>query len=137
MENLKTLTVLFRATNSLERIIREDVFQYGLNISEFGVLEALYHKGQLTVKQVIEKVLIANSSMTYVLDILIKKNYITRKQSETDKRSFVLELTETGKKLMDKIFPLHEKNMRAILDCLNAEEEKTLQRALIKIGKGV
>jgi len=135
MNDLKTITVLFRATNSLEKIIREDVFKYGLNVSEFGVLEALYHKDSLSLKGVIDKVLIPNSSMSYVIENLVNKNYIYKKQLEKDKRSFLLELSEKGRKLMNKIFIMHKSNMRQILDILNEEEEKTLQRALVKIGK--
>ena len=135
MNDLKTITVLFRAANSLEKIIRDDVFEYGRNVSEFGVLEALYHKDSLTLKGVIDKVLVPNSSMTYVVENLVNKGYIIKKQSEKDRRSYVLELSEKGRALMDKIFILHAKNMREILDILDEAEERTLQRALVKIGK--
>lgn len=135
MNDLKTITVLFRAYNSLEKLIRDDVFQYGLNVSEFGVLEALYHKERLSVKGVIDKVLVPNSSMSYVIENLVAKSYILKIQSEIDKRSFMLELTDKGRLLMDKIFPIHKQNMRTILDILDDEEEKTLQKALVKIGK--
>jgi MarR family 2-MHQ and catechol resistance regulon transcriptional repressor len=135
MNDLKTITVLFRAYNSLEKIIRDDVFQYGLNVSEFGVLEALYHKEQLSVKAIIDKVLVPNSSMSYVIENLVAKNYIKKVQSEKDKRSFLLSLTDIGRKLMDKIFPIHKSNMRKILDVLENDEEETMQKALVKIGK--
>lgn len=135
MNDLKTITVLFRAYNSLERIIRDDVFQYGLNVSEFGVLEALYHKEQLSVKAIIDKVLVPNSSMSYVIENLVAKNYIKKVQSEKDKRSYLLSLTDIGRRLMDKVFPIHKSNMRKILDVLGTEEEQAMQNALIKIGK--
>ena len=135
MNDLKTITILFRAYNSLEKIIRDDVFQYGLNVSEFGVLEALYHKKQLSVKAIIDKVLVPNSSMSYVIENLVAKNYIQKVQSEKDKRSYLLSLTDIGRNLMDKIFPIHKANMRKILDVLEETEETTLQKALVKIGK--
>jgi len=135
MNNLKTITVLFRAYNSLEKMIRDDVFQYGLNVSEFSVLEALYHKEKLSVKGVIDKVLVPNSSMSYVIENLVKKNYISKNKSDIDKRSFYLQLTDVGKSIMDRIFPIHKKNMRSILDVLDEKEEEVLQKALIKIGK--
>jgi MarR family transcriptional regulator, 2-MHQ and catechol-resistance regulon repressor len=135
MSDLKTLTTLFRAANSIERVIKEDVFKYGLNVSEFGVLEAIYHKGPMNVKDVLEKVLIANSSMSYVIDNLVTKGYLIRKQCIVDKRRFLLELSVKGKSLMDKIFPIHASNMRKILDILDIEEEIALQKSLSKIGK--
>lgn len=135
MNELKTITVLFRAYNSLEKAVRDDIAKYGLNTSEFGVLEALYHKEKLSVKGVIDKVLTPNSSMSYVIENLVNKGYIIKKQSEKDKRSFVLELTQMGRKMMDVIFPLHKQNIRDILNVLDEEEEIALQKALVKIGK--
>ena len=135
MNNLKTITILFRSHNSLEKAIKDDVLKYGLNVSEFGVLEALYHKEKLSVKGIVDKVLVPNSSMSYVIENLVNKGYISKIQSQKDKRSFMLELTSKGRELMDKIFPLHKKNMRAILDVLDENEEAILQKALVKIGK--
>ncbi len=135
MNDLKTLTTLFRAANSLERVIKEDVFKYGLNVSEFGVLEAIYHKGPMNVKDVLAKVLIANSSMTYVIENLVTKGYIIKKQCTVDKRRFLLDLSEKGKDLLDKIFPIHYNNMRSILDILDSDEEVALQKSLSKIGR--
>ncbi|MDD3711881.1 MAG: MarR family winged helix-turn-helix transcriptional regulator [Candidatus Izemoplasmatales bacterium] len=135
MNELKTITVLFRAYNSLEKAVRDDIAKYGLNTSEFGVLEALYHKEKLSVKGVIDKVLTPNSSMSYVIENLVNKGYIIKKQSEKDKRSYVLELTLVGRNLMDEIFPLHKQNIRDILNVLDKEEEVVLQKALVKIGK--
>jgi MarR family 2-MHQ and catechol resistance regulon transcriptional repressor len=67
--DLKTITIFLRASHALEQIIKDEVLSHGLSLSEFGVLEALYHKGPLNVNQVISKVLIPNSSM---INLLIK-----------------------------------------------------------------
>lgn len=134
MRDLKTVTILFRAKNSFEGIIKKDIENYGLNPSEFGTLEALYHKGELTVQEVTDKVLIANSSMTYVLDNLAKRGYIVREKSIKDRRSFILRLTDEGKNKMDKVYPAHEANIKKVLNVLTEAEEKTLQELLKKLG---
>ena len=72
-KGLRAETILFRATRSLENIIKEDIESYGLNTSEFGVLELLYHKGPQPMNTLSSKLLLASSSMTYVVDNLIKK----------------------------------------------------------------
>ncbi|MGI6759039.1 MAG: hypothetical protein ACOX40_04585 [Bacilli bacterium] len=38
-ENLKALTILLRASRSVEKVLRQDIATYDLNPSEFGVLE--------------------------------------------------------------------------------------------------
>lgn len=135
MDDLKTITIIFRAKNYLEKVIKDDIKSYGLNPTEFGTLEALYHKGELSVQQIIEKVLIANSSMSYVLEMLKKKNYIKRTQDKKDKRIYKITLTENGKEFMDLIYPKHKETLRQKLSVLNDEEELYLQSLLKKIGK--
>jgi MarR family transcriptional regulator, 2-MHQ and catechol-resistance regulon repressor len=133
--DLKTLTILFRTLHRFETYIKEDVQRYGLNPTEFGVLEVLYHKGALTIQAIKEKVLIASSSMSYVVEKLIEKGYIERKQDPIDKRFATLNLNEQGTQLMKRIYPLHVKQLRQRLDRLSSEEEQTLRMLLKKIGK--
>ncbi len=135
MRDLKTLTIFFRTRGTLEGLIKRDIASYGLNITEFGTLDALYHKGPLTVNAILEKVLVANSSMSYVLEALGKKGLITRTRNPDDKRSYLIALTDKGKDTFECMYETHRKNMRAHLDVLDDHEEKELQRLLKKIGK--
>ena len=133
--DLKTLTILLRATNFIQDKIKEDVAQYGLNLSEFGALEVLYHKGPLPVQSICEKVLIANSSMSYVIENLIKKELIEKTKNENDRRIHIVHLTEKGKQLFDEVYPKHLSHMRSVIDVLDTSEEYEMQNLLKKLGK--
>ncbi len=133
--DLKTITIFLRASHALEQIIKDEVLSHGLSLSEFGVLEALYHKGPLNVNQVISKVLIPNSSMSYVIDQLVNKGLISKTKDAIDKRVYRLDLKQSGHDFMEQMYPVHEKRLRQVLDKLSVEEEKTLQTLLKKIGK--
>ena len=135
INDLKTITILFRATNQIEKIIADDVAQYGLNPSEFGALEVLYHKGPLPVQSICEKVLIASSSMSYVIENLIKKDFILKTKNINDKRYHIVELTNKGRDLMDDIYPKHVQKLRKYIDILNQDDELALQTNLKKLGK--
>ena len=135
MRDLKTMTIMFRASNKLEEIVKKEVATFGLSLSEFMVLEALHHKGKLSVNAVLDKVLIPNSSLSYVLELLVSKGLIIREQDENDRRVYVLSLTEAGRAFIKKVYPSHKKKLRERLDRLSEEEEKTLQSLLKKIGK--
>lgn len=132
---LKTITILFRAKNYLESRIKESVEPFGLNVTEFGTLEALYHKGDLSVNEILEKVLIANSSMSYVLQQLVTKGYITKAQDQHDRRSYQVSLTPKGRALIKEVYKEHVTHLRESLDILSEEEETQLQVLLKKIGK--
>ena len=135
MKDLKTITILYRATSALTEIIKQDVKQHNLNVTEFGALEALYHKGTLSVQQIIDKVLIANSSMSYVLSRLSEKGFVNKTYNKKDRRSYLVNITPKGRKLMDEIYPKHIKTLRDTLDILTETEEQTLQDLLKKVGK--
>ncbi len=133
--DIKTLTIFLRTYGTLRDHIKNGVQSHGLSLSEFGVLEVLYHKGTLTVAAVVAKVLIANSSMTYVIEQLCEKGLILKERDPVDKRVFNLSLTAAGRHFMDEIYPLHHEKVRQVFDRLSAEEEKTLQTLLKNIGK--
>ena len=135
MTDLKTITILFRAHNRIESLIREDVRCHGLNISEFGTLEVLYHKGPLPVQTIKNKVLIASSSMSYVIERLMDKDLITKIVDSKDNRIHHVHLSSKGKELMDEIYPKHVQTLRQTLDKLTEEEEKQLHSLLKKLGK--
>ena len=134
-KDLKTLTILFRATNFIQETIKDDVSKHGLNLSEFGALEVLYHKGPLPVQSICEKVLIANSSMSYVIENLIKKELIKKTQNENDRRIHIVDLTEKGRLLFDDVYPKHLDHMRSVIDVLDESEEDELRKLLKKLGK--
>ena len=132
--DLKTLTILLRATNFIQEKIKEDVSKYDLNLSEFGALEVLYHKGPLPVQAICEKVLIANSSMSYVIENLIKKQLIDKIKDPSDRRIHIVHLTDKGIMLFDEVYPKHLAHMRSVIDVLDENEEKELQSLLKKLG---
>lgn len=134
MNDLKTITILFRAKNHLDELIKAQTERFGLNPTEFAALEVLYHKGPLTPNVIRSKVLIANSSMSYVIQRLVEKGLIERLVSESDKRSVVLHLSPAGHALMDRVYPDHVASLRAVLVRLSPTEEETLQTLLKTIG---
>lgn len=135
MNELKTITILFRAVNALEEEIKKDLSTHQINASEFGTLEVLFHKGPLPVGEIVEKVLIANSSMSYVLQQLTLKGLVQQRQCTKDKRRFYVELTPKGTDVISSVYEQHKTHMRQILDVLSQEEERTLQDLLKKLGK--
>lgn len=133
--DLKTLTILFRTQATIERLIQEDVEKHDLSATEFGVLEALYHLGPLPVQSLTGKILIAASSMTYVISRLKEKGWIVQTPNVADKRVKEVSLTANGLERMKAIYPRHEQALRERFDRLTEAEEATLQTLLKKIGK--
>lgn len=134
MKDLKTITILFRCVDRLQSEISFSVNETGLSLSSFMALEALYHKGPLNVAQLKNKVLIANSSLSYVIEQLALKDLIQIESDNQDRRRKFCALTLKGRHLMNEIYPKHVVDQRKRLDRLTQEEEIQLQKLLKKIG---
>ncbi|MGI6768770.1 MAG: MarR family winged helix-turn-helix transcriptional regulator [Bacilli bacterium] len=133
-KNLKALTILLRASKSVEKVLKQDIASYNLNPSEFGVLEYLYHKGNQPMANLCKRLLMANSSMTYVVDNLVLAGYVEKIENNLDKRSNFVKLTKKGEDFIKSIFPSHEEKIDEIFSLLTTEEVDTLAKSLKKIG---
>lgn len=116
---LKAITVLLRASQSIQDVVKQEVAEYGLNPTEFSVLELLYHKGDQPIQTIGKKVLLTSGSMTYIVDRLEAKGYLIRKACPSDRRVTYAALTEKGRTLMSRIFPAHEQRMDELFDGLD------------------
>ncbi|MFC4711444.1 MarR family winged helix-turn-helix transcriptional regulator [Planococcus dechangensis] len=133
-QNLKAVTVLIRAADAVHDAIKRDVAGYGLNATEFSVLELLYHQGRQPIQAIGKKVLIASSSITYVVDKLEHKGYVEREACKEDRRVTYALLTKEGHSLMDRIFPEHELQMNKVFASLAEDEVAELIQKLKKVG---
>ena len=72
-QSLKLFIVLSRAYKAVNEQVSKSIQTNGLNPTEFAVLELLYHKGDQPLQQIGGKILLANGSITYVVDKLEQK----------------------------------------------------------------
>ncbi|WP_261131191.1 MarR family winged helix-turn-helix transcriptional regulator [Bacillus sp. Marseille-Q3570] len=133
--SLELFVVLSRAYQSIMEVARKDIQRFGLNLTEFGVLELLYHKGPHPLQKIGGKILLASGSITYVVDKLEEKGYLERKACEKDRRITYAFLTEKGKALMEDIFPSHEEVLKQALSGITEDEKTEAIRLLKELGK--
>lgn len=131
---LKLFTVLARTHNTLMELDRRDIRRFGLNQTEFAVLELLYHKGPHPLQQIGEKILITSGSITYVVNKLEKKGLLRRNPYEEDRRIIYATLTERGQALMEEIFPLHAETLTKAFQGLTAVEKQVAIELVKKVG---
>ena len=130
----KAVIGIMRASNLLVDDLKKTLKNYPINATEFSVMEFLYSKGEKSIQEIRDRILLASGSATYVVDNLEKKGYVIRKISQKDKRVIYIGLTETGMKLIDDIFPTHKKNTKKIFEKINDKELVILKEILKKIN---
>ena len=130
----KAVIGIMRASNLLVDDLKRTLKNYPINATEFSVMEFLYSKGEKSIQEIRDRILLASGSATYVVDNLEKKGYVIRKICQKDKRVTYIRLTETGMKLIDDIFLTHKKNTKKIFEKINDKELVILKEILKKIN---
>lgn len=115
-----------RVINTLRRENNKLILKHNLTLGQFAVMEALYSKGRLSTGEVMEKILSTSGNIPVIVKNLEKDGFITRKQDESDKRRFILDLTDKGKYLMDEIVPENLKFMDELISLWDDEDKKEL-----------
>jgi MarR family 2-MHQ and catechol resistance regulon transcriptional repressor len=126
--------VFAKAHRALSAHVEESVAKHGLCLSDFMALEALLHKGPLTVGEIGARVLLASGSMTAAVDRLEKLGLVRREFTEKDRRARVIHLTPQGKRLVEKVFQAHERYLEELMAVLDAGERDEFYALLKKVG---
>lgn len=131
---LSVWVVINRAVSTLQKIAAADVRRRGFNLTEWGVLEYLFHKGAQPLAKVGREILITSGSVTYVIDKLETKGLIERIPCESDRRVIYASLTEKGRALMAQEFPGHAAVIHDFLSPLDGQEQEQLKSLMKRIG---
>jgi len=135
IKSLNAFINLLRATNSLEARLSNNLDKFNLTTSQFGVLEALYHLGPMSQKEIGKKILKSGGNITKVVDNLEKKSLLIREKNLQDRRFYNIKLTQNGKSLIEKIFPDHVKEIVTEFEILTDSELVELRKITRYLGK--
>jgi len=131
---LNTYTKLMRAAESVTSRVHRVLAGPKLTISQFGVLEALYHKGPLCQRDIGSKIIKSSGNITLVIDNLEKQNLVSRVRDENDRRYFAVNLTESGTYLIAKVFADVEAAIVTEMALLDEDEQELLGQLCKKLG---
>jgi MarR family 2-MHQ and catechol resistance regulon transcriptional repressor len=106
----------------------------GLTISQFGVLEALHHKGPLCQRDIAAKILKSTGNITLVIDNLEKQELVKRERTSEDRRYLTIRLTGKGEALIGTVFADVEAAIIAEMNALSQDEQEMLGRLCKKLG---
>lgn len=106
-----------------------------MGLSDFMALEALYHKGPLTISEIQGKVLLASGSMTAAVDRLEKQGWVVRTSSTKDRRARVLQLTAEGRRVIKTAYKDHVRDLDDAMSVLGEADKELLYKQLRKLGR--
>jgi len=132
---LKLWVVLSRAHAAIEAHAAEQVTRRGLTLAEFGIMEALFHRGPMLLGEVQRRILVSSGGITYLVDRLVGKGLVERRECPEDRRARYAALTSKGEALIREIFPEHARYLEHALAGLDAGEKREAVRLLRTLGR--
>ena len=134
---LRLWIALARCYGAYSKAVATKIHEYALTAPQFGILEALYHLGPLSLGDLADKLLVTGGNVTYVMDRLEERDLVFRERSPTDRRIIQAKLTEKGHALIADVFAGHAEFIESLSSVLSQEEQEDLRRLLKKLGQGV
>ncbi|MCJ0930398.1 MarR family transcriptional regulator [Virgibacillus halodenitrificans] len=135
--SLRLFVVLSKAYQAIMEQVEQDIQSKGLNLTDFAVLELLYHRGEQPLQKIGQKILLTSGSITYVINKLERKEYLYRQPCPNDRRVTYAVIAEKGKNLLDRIFPEHWGRIDELMSVLNEEEKATAIDLLKRLGTSI
>jgi MarR family 2-MHQ and catechol resistance regulon transcriptional repressor len=132
---LKLWVVLSRAHAAVAEHSQADIARHGLTPMEFGILEALHHKGPMLLGEVQKKILVTSGGVTYLVDRLAAKGLVERQRCDRDRRAYYAALTPAGQELIREIFPKHAEAIRLAMSGLTEQEKDEAIRLVRTLGR--
>lgn len=104
-----------------------------LTISQIQYIDAIHRLQQPTITEIANKLGLAKASVSTGINRLIEKGYVTKTQSDRDRRVFHLDLTALGKQSIDAKDLAVREYSNFIASVLTNEEAQQLEIILTKL----
>ena len=134
----KSMQTWMQICRSFNKIRAKEMFyiqSFNVTMNQFQVLEVLYHKGDLNVSAITKLTMSTPGNITVVLKNLKRDGYINSLPNAQDKRASILSITQSGRDVIEKLFPGHAKNFEEYFKAFSIDEMETLFSLLKKLQK--
>ncbi|MFW6120522.1 MAG: MarR family winged helix-turn-helix transcriptional regulator [Petrotogales bacterium] len=126
----KTEQVLRSVYIRIKREGRKVVKNFPITPAQFDVLQILYFHGKKRMSDISQTLGITKSTTTGLVDRLIEAEFVKKRQSHEDRRAFIIDITNKGKKVIEKVIERRVNYLENILDIMDDRSKKQLQSSL-------
>ncbi|TRX35480.1 MarR family transcriptional regulator [Flavobacterium sp. ZT3R18] len=138
MQDNPTGTVLYsieQAIKEYRKVSQKNIRKIvsDITVDQCLVLMILNKNPDYSQKTIADLIFKDNASITRIVELMVKKEYLTREINTLDRRKFNLAITEKGKKTIDLLAPVILHNRETALYGLSPDEIELLDIILCKI----
>ena len=123
-------------------MVREFIFSiistfgdFDFSLPQMATLLLLDEEGELTIKQIAELVGRSVSATSRLLDQLVERGMVSRREDERDRRAKRVAITESGQALIATLEQRRAEAQIAVMEYLSAEERAEVTRAMALLAE--
>ena len=131
---LKLWVVLSRAHASISAHAAAHAADHGLSLTEFAILEVLYHRGRMVLGEIQRRILVSSGGITFLVDRLAEKGLVVRQECPEDRRAKYVALTREGTRIIREVFPSHAQALVEAMRGLTVAEQQEATALLRSLG---
>jgi MarR family transcriptional regulator, organic hydroperoxide resistance regulator len=114
---------------------REILNNYGITPPQFVAMQWLFEEGDMTIGELSNKMYLAFSTTTDLIDRLEKNRLVKRTKDEKDRRVVRVQLLEEGVRIIDEVIKKRQQYLAGLLVNFEPEEREELQQYLQKLHR--
>lgn len=130
----ETLRVLRRILRQAERANRHLAAVSGLTPSQLLVLQEVERRGEATPTYIATTLQFGQATVTNIIDRLSAAGYLTRTRAESDRRRFLLRVTDAGRTALETAPDLLQDRFREGFSYLPAWEQAMILASLERLA---
>jgi DNA-binding MarR family transcriptional regulator len=130
---------LLSCTTLVEETIRQKLReQFDITLSRFDLMAQLErHRDGLTMGELSRRMMVSGGNITVIVDQLEKEQLVQRQVAPTDRRSYRVMLTASGRKSFARMAIAHERWVVDLFSGLDVQEQEQLNHLLGHLKTGI
>lgn len=108
---------------------------FTITIDQWLIIKAILENPEITQNEIGNLVFKDNASVTRIIELLVKSEYVIRTIHSKDRRKTNLEVTDLGIKIIKDVQKIVEQNRAIALDGISKEELQIMNNTLLKISE--
>lgn len=134
MEKLKDITfyTMDKAIRTYRNFAQKKLKEngYKITIDQWLIIKAILENPGISQQELGEKVFKDNASVTRIIELLVKSEYLEREVNQNDRRKSNLKVTAEGKLIIAKVQGLVLENRKTALTGISFEDLEIMNRTL-------
>lgn len=114
-------------------LLDQHILDSNFSLSEVRVLYEIWHTEQCTAGKLTERLKLDGGYLSRMLKVFEENNIVIRKQSATDGRTWLLQLSAKGKRLMQTLDERSNEQIRQVLEPLPAAKQEEVAASMSTI----